>query len=105
MAADDVGKKFVDQQIVRALRSTDYLSILKKIGSLDPSSMSFRRRDLEETLIEPERKKLDNFLQKMKKLDVLRSGDAAGEYVFNVRMVRLYLWLETLESSETVESR
>jgi len=31
-AADDVGKKFVDQQVYAALRSPDYRSILKKIG-------------------------------------------------------------------------
>lgn len=48
---------------------------------------------------------LDNFLQKMKKLNVMRSGDAAGEYVFNVRMVRLYLWLETLETGEAAETK
>ena len=44
-----------------------------------------------------EKKKFNNFLQEMKSLNVLRSGDVPGEYIFNVRMVRLYIWLQSLE--------
>jgi len=46
-------------------------------------------------LTETEKKKFNNFLQKMKRLQVLRSGDVQGEYIFNVRMVRLYIWLQS----------
>jgi len=35
----------------------------------------------------------------MKQLNVIRSGDAKGEYVFNVRMVRLYIWLDSFRKS------
>jgi len=44
-----------------------------------------------------EKKKFNNFLQEMKSLNVLRSGAVPGEYIFNVRMVRLYIWLQSLE--------
>jgi len=96
-AADEVGKKYVDQQVYKALRSADYHSILKKIAKLSPDAMSFRKAEVAAGLTENEKKKFNNFLQKMKVLKVLRSGDLQGEYVFNVRMVRLYVWLQSLE--------
>lgn len=91
-AADDVGKKYVDQQVFKALRSADYRAILKKIakiGSVD----RFRKADIVPALTQAEKAKLNNFLQKMKKLKVVRSGEIQGEYVFNMRMVGLYIWL------------
>jgi hypothetical protein len=99
MAADEIGKKYVDQQVYKALRSADYHSILKKIARLGPNEMAFNKRQVEEGLTETEKRKFNNFLQKMKTLKVLRSGDARGEYVFNLRMVRLYIWLESLPAT------
>jgi hypothetical protein len=96
MAADDVGKKYVDQQVYKALRSKDYHSILAKIAKMGPDSMSFKRKDVASGLTDTEKNKFDNFLQKMKELKVLRAGDVTGEYIFNVRMVRLYIWLQGL---------
>jgi len=97
LAAEEVGKKYVDQHVYRALRSPDYKSILAKIGKMDPDTMSFKKADVASGLTESEKKKFNNFLQKMKSLNVLRSGDVPGEYTFNVRMVRLYIWLQSLE--------
>jgi hypothetical protein len=59
--------------------------------------MSFIKSDVVAGLTESEKRKFNNFLQKMKKLKVLRSGDVQGEYIFNLRMVRFYIWLEGLE--------
>ncbi len=64
---------------------------------MDPDTMSFKKADVASGLTESEKKKFNNFLQKMKSLNVLRSGDVPGEYIFNVRMVRLYIWLQSLE--------
>lgn len=97
-AAEDVGKRYVDQQVYAALRSPDYRSILAKLGELGPDQMTFKKGELSERLTDGERKKLDNFLQKMKKLNVLRSGDHIGEYVFNHPMVRFYIYLSHLEA-------
>lgn len=102
-AADEVGRKYVDQQVYGALHSKDYLSILSKIGKLDPDSLSFKKADAVAGLTETEKKKFNNFLQKMKSLKVLRSGEVKGEYVFNVRMVRLYIWLQSFQA-QTQES-
>jgi len=95
LAADEVGKKYVDQQVYKTLRSPDYHSIFKKIAQLSPSEMAFQKQRVEQGLTETEKRKFDNFLQKMKKLKVLRSGEVRGEYIFNVRMVRLYIWLQS----------
>lgn len=97
-AADEVGRKYVDQQVYGALHSKDYLSILAKIGKLDPDSLTFKKADAVAGLTETEKRKFNNFLQKMKSLKVLRSGDEKREYVFNMRMVRLYIWLQSFQA-------
>lgn len=97
LAAEDVGTKYVDQQVYKALRSEDYHSILRRIANGTPETLIFKKKDIETGLKESEKKKLSNFLQKMKRLGVLRSGDVSGEYVFNVRMVWLYMKLRSSE--------
>ena len=93
-AAEDVGNKYVDQQVYKALRSKDYRSILKKIAETG-MEMSFTRSEIIKGLSDSERKKFDNFLRKMKSLQVIKSGELSGEYRFIVRMVRLYIWLQS----------
>jgi hypothetical protein len=100
MAANEVGAKYVDQQVYRALRSTDYHSILAKIAKMGPEVMRFSRNQVAADLTDGQKKKLDNFLRKMKLLNVIRAGDVRGEYVFNTRMVRVYIWLQSLESED-----
>ncbi len=98
-AAEDFGKKYVNAQIYDALKSEDYRSILAKIGKEGPDRLSFKKSDIGSLLTEQEKNKFHNFLQKMKRLNVLHSGNERGEYVFNLRMVRLYIWLQaTIES-------
>jgi len=93
-AADEVGKKYVDQQVYAALRSADYRAILEKITNDSPFDMSFKKAEVAAKLTDGEKGKLNNFLQRMKRLNVLSRGATPGEYVFNVRMVRLYIWLQ-----------
>lgn len=100
-AADEVGKKYVDQQVYAALRSADYRSIMNKIARLGPDNMSFMKNDVAKGLTDSEKGKLNNFLQRMKRLGVLRSGDVRGEYIFNVRMTRLYIWLRSPEKEKS----
>jgi hypothetical protein len=89
-AAEDFGRKYVDQQVLAALRSQDYRSILSKITN----DTRFLKHEVEQGLDESERKKFNNFLQKMKALKVLRSGEVKGEYIFNMSLVRLYLSMQ-----------
>ncbi len=97
LAAEEVGKKYVDQQVYKALRSKDYQSILKKIASLDPNSMAFTKKQVAKDLTETEKTKLNTFLTRMQKLHVIRKGEVPGEYFFNQRMIRLYIWLDSVE--------
>src|SRR4030042_1129658 len=96
IAAEDIGKKFVDQQVINALRSKDYRSILTKLGK-EEFGLSFQKSSIEKGLSEKEKSKFNNFLQRMKKLNVLKSGEERGEYIFNTLLVRLYILLNSLE--------
>lgn len=94
-AAEEIGTRYVDTQVYDVLKSADYVSILDKIARTDPSDLRFRKSDVEAGLTITERRKLNNFLQKMKKLNVLRLGDQPGDWVFRERMVRFYMWLRS----------
>lgn len=94
-AAEDFGKRYVNQQVLAELRSVDYHSILAKIAKRGPRAISFIKSEVANELTETEKRKFNNFLQKMKGLKVLRSGDVQGEYIFNVRMVLFYIWLQS----------
>jgi hypothetical protein len=101
IAAEDVGRKYVDQQVYNALRSQDYHSILQKIAQTGLENESFKKADVAKGLSENEKKKFNNFLQKMKRLKVLRSGHLQGEYIFNMRMVYLYIWMQSVSRQST----
>jgi len=96
IAAEDVGRKYVDQQVYNALKSQDYRSILKKIAATGLDNESFLKAEVEKHLNDNEKNKFNNFLQKMKKLKVLRSGDIRGQYIFNMRMVYFYIWMQSV---------
>lgn len=95
VAAEEVGTRYVNQQVYAALKSADYRSILAKIARMGPDTMAFQKTEVAKGLTDTEKRKFNNFLQKMKRLGVLRSGEVQGEYVFNVKMVRLYIWLDS----------
>jgi hypothetical protein len=99
-ATEVFGKKYIDDQVYKALRSTDYLSILGRVAE-NPLSVSFERSKVIDRLSEPERKKFDNFLQKMKSLKVIRSGKSQGEWVFIHPMVAFYIWMRTNEPKDS----
>lgn len=92
-AAEEVGRRYVEQQIYEVLRSDDYRSILAKVAEQARDDLSFKKAEVRALLAEGEAGKLDNFLQKMKRLNVLRAGRLPGDYIFNSRMVCLYLRL------------
>jgi hypothetical protein len=99
-AADEVGQKFVDQQVLNALRSRAYRSILYKVASLGPDAAGFTTAEVSEGLTADEKKKLNNFQRKMLQLNVIRKGDAQGEYHFHLTLVRMYIWLKSAESTQ-----
>src|SRR4030095_6230564 len=92
-AAEDVGRKFVDHQVYKALKSSDYRRILKKLSRAD-FDLTFRKNEIVQGLSQEEQKKIDNFLQRMKNLNVLMAGEERGTYSFRDRLTRLYLLME-----------
>ena len=98
-AADNVGKKYFEH-IRAALESSDYHSILRKLGDLaaakDDLTLAFNKVELAEDLNEIEQRKLNNFLQRMKSLHALSPGEVRGTWVFPNRLVQFYLLLETI---------
>lgn len=96
VAADAIGKKYVDQQVYDAIRSKDYHSILNKIVRITSMYvMTFSKERVFSVLTEPEKQKYSNFLKKMRELNVIRKGDVQGEYIFNIRMVLLYIRMQS----------
>lgn len=93
-AAFEIGQKYVDQQVVQALRSRDYQAILRKLGGLG-LDMVFRKADLASRLEPAELRKFDAFLRKLRDLGVVRFGTERGEYEVTSRMARIYLFLES----------
>ncbi len=94
-AARSVGKKYIDPQVSKVLRNKTYNSILSKISQI-PSGFgaTFERQEVLDTIPEKERKNLDNFLQRSRKLGIIEAGETRGEYKFVNPLYHLYIWYE-----------
>jgi len=93
-AARTVGKKYIDPQISKVLRSKTYSSILWRIGKKLPLGTSFKRQELLKEVPEAEQKNLDNFLNRIKKLGIIDDAEVRGEYRFVNPLYHLYVWYE-----------
>jgi len=91
--AENVGKKYLDPRVYRALRGQSYRSILRRIGKL-PLGSSFHRQDVLGMLPDKERKTFDNFLRRIKGMGVIAEGEVRGEYRFVNDLFHLYIQLE-----------
>lgn len=94
-AAFEVGRKYVEPEVVDALKSRSYRSLLDKLASIEGDE--FTRDALVAESTDDEARKVDNFLRRLKKLNVIRPGESPGEYAFNVRMFHAYLSLRRLD--------
>ena len=97
-AAELIGWKLVQSQVFRAIRSERYRSILRKrSGAL---RMRFRRSELMERLSDHERRIMDNFLQRMKRLGALETDpEVKGGYRFPNLLHTQYFWMESHRTS------
>lgn len=93
-AARIVGKKYIDPQISNVLRSRTYSSILWRIGKKLPLGATFKRQELLKEAPEREKKNLDNFLRRIKKLGIIDDTETKGEYKFVNPLYHLYVWYE-----------
>lgn len=100
-AADIVGKKYVEAQVLDRIRSGRYRSLLRRISEIAPLG-TFRRSDLVGQLGKAERNVLDNFLREMVKRGMLeRLPDRGpGHYGFAQGLHFLYFVARASQSRE-----
>jgi hypothetical protein len=94
-AAEVIGRKLLEPQVFRAIRSERYRSILRKMAD-KPLEMRFQRSSLGGRLSGEEQKVMDNFLHRMKELGALASDpEVRGGYRFPNHLHALYFWMES----------
>lgn len=85
VAAEVIGAKWLEPKVFQAIRSENYRTILRKLPEYP--QLSFQRAELRERLTPGERRVLDNFLRRMKKLGALEEDpEVRGGYRFPSRL-------------------
>lgn len=97
VAAGNIGKKYLDPLVYRAIRSEKYRSILRKLG--DSSEPRFKKNEIVAKLTPEEKRVFDNFLRKMRELGVIISDQESdrGTYKFINDIYPVYILMESLE--------
>jgi len=92
-AAVVVGRQYLEPRVYEAIRSQRYRAILRKLAEMREP---IRRVQLSASVDDEQRKVVDNFLTKMKRLDVLTADREAGPgaYRFTNALYRLYMRME-----------
>jgi hypothetical protein len=101
-AAKTVGRKYIGPQVESVFRNKTYSSILVRMGQKPLIDFTFKRQELlKENASEKERRNLDNFLKKIKKLGILKDAETSGEYRFVNPLYQLYIWHIAKEQSKS----
>ena len=97
--AENVGQKYLDPKVYRAVRSPRYRSILRKLGKR-PLSRNFMKRDVEAMLNEEEKRVFHNFLRRIRELGVIKADveRGPGAYRFVNEIYPIYIWMESERS-------
>lgn len=96
-AAESIGRKHLDPQVYRAIRSKSYRSILRKLGLREaPLNRKFTRKEVAEYLTEREKKVFNNFLRRLRSLGVIEPDPEMGRgcYRFINEIYPVYVYLE-----------
>jgi len=108
VAANNFGGRFLESSVLQALKSEKYRSILRKIAQRpDWHEIEFSKEQLRSltVLTADEKKSMDNFLNRMRKLGAIvpvKEGDR-GVYRFATYMHRIYFFLEAWEATKENE--
>ena len=94
-AAEAIGRQYLKSSVVQALHSNYYRAILRKTGRNLSIRDTFSKRELREkiNLSADEKKALDNFINRMRKLGAILPDQESGEkgvYRFPSQLHRLY---------------
>jgi hypothetical protein len=96
IAAERIGRKYLDPKVYRAIRSENYRSILRKLAKT-PLSRNFSRADVESKLNENEQKVFHNFLKRLRDLGIIESNleQGRGSYRFVNEIYPIYMRIES----------
>lgn len=97
-AAERIGKKYLNPKVYNTLRSERYRAILRKLGDL--KSIYFSKKEIEAKLNKNEKRVFDNFLRKMRDLDVITQDieGGRGAYKFINNLYPIYIKIESQKS-------
>lgn len=105
-AAQNIGRKYLDPQVYRAVRSKSYRSILRKMGLQGaPLNRRFTRKEVTEYLSDPEKKVFDNFLRRLKGIGVIEPDTemGSGSYRFVNEIYPVYVYMEAKGFADELE--
>lgn len=101
-AATIIGLKFLEPQMLGAIRSETYRSIFQKLSASlsNMPEMRFRRGDLIQKLTPAETKSVDYFLKRMTTLGVIeKDSNIRGSYNFPNQLYALYFFMVSQSKS------
>jgi len=95
-ATDNIGKKYIDPKVYRAIKSPRYISILRKLSKIEFGYM-FKRKEIMPYLNEKEKKAFDNLLKKLREtgIIILDGERGRGAYKFTNFLYYMYMLLES----------
>ena len=95
-AAEEVGRKYLDPRVYRAIRSERYRAILGKVAS-SVRRGQFTKRQVEEKLNAQEKRVFGNFLRRMRDLGVIEPDPerGRGSYRFVNRIFPVYISMQS----------
>lgn len=99
VAAERIGRKYLNPQMYRAVRSKSYRSILRKLAMRErPLNRTFTRREVVAHLTEEEKRVFDNFLRRLRSIGIIEPDPemSRGTYRFVNAIYPVYIYLEAL---------
>ena len=94
-AAINIGRKYLDPSIYRAIRSDRYRAIIRKMAG-DSIQPTFTRQQIASILTEEEFRVFDNLLRRLRELGVVEINyeGGRGAYKYTNQIYPVYLWME-----------
>lgn len=95
MAAINVGRKYLDPNIYRAIRSDRYRAIIRKMSGDSPQP-TFTRQQIRSRVSAEEFQVFDNLLRRLRELGVVEIDPEGGRgaYRYTNEIYPVYMWME-----------
>ena len=95
VSADNIGRKYLEPSVFRALRSPRYHTIVGKLA--DSFEATFTRQQVMERLTSDEQRVFDNLLRRLREFGVVEQGreQNRGEYRYTNQLYPVYMYMES----------